>query len=189
MTVSQVFAGAGPVEYELSPQQDCAKTFRRLWEKASHFALVRHGPRRVTAEDAKARTAEFVALQGAIQPFRSCADLAIWVSSWPGTQSQERGVLWLRCRVTLNPPIALTTDSLWQGVDGWDDLQLLTDDALLLYVCSHESFGSAWSRSGELPELTPAVRRTDAKFRELAGERLDPELWNALKRGPEAPDR
>jgi hypothetical protein len=174
---------AGPMKHELTYGHAYAQVLATLWARASHFALVRHGRAAVEGADVLTPTPEYERLKRAIAPLRERITEAKWVKEWPGTVSGESAVLWIKCHTRGAPPFILNEGLLWEGFEpeaGWDDFQLFEGEALRLFVCSHEQFGTLWGTETELEKLGLPTSAPDSDSDQIVGKAMDPAVLKAL---------
>ncbi|RKH98175.1 hypothetical protein [Corallococcus sp. AB038B] len=78
-------------------------------------------------------------------------------------------------------------ESLWKGVDGWDDLQLYEGPRLTLFVFRHEGFGAVWGNERFFRDLGVVPARQKRETYELVGEPMAPAAWSLLMQGTPIP--
>ncbi|AFE04621.1 hypothetical protein COCOR_02375 [Corallococcus coralloides DSM 2259] len=183
----EVLEVAGDVCMQLDRQQRLDAVLERAWRSSTHFALIRRGRMRVDGADVVVPTPELKRLQRDFERIRGAAVESRWVSSWPGTTSGSSAALWVRCRTNGGVRLPLNEESLWNGIDRWDDFQLFEGPKLKLFVCSHEGFGTVWGNERFFRDLGIAPSRWKPETHELVGEPMAPAAWSLLMQGTPIP--
>ncbi|WP_404363825.1 hypothetical protein ACIHQR_27280 [Corallococcus coralloides] len=183
----EVLEVAGEFGLPLDRTQRLEPVLERAWRSSTHFALIRRGRMRVDGADVVVPTPELKRLHHDFERIRVAAVESRWVSSWPGTTSGSSAALWVRCRTDGGVRLPLNDESLWKGIDGWDDFQLFEGPKLKLFVCSHEGFGTVWGNERFIRDLGISPARQKHETYELIGEPMAPAAWSLLMQGTPIP--